>query len=727
MRAGLNRQRERAQLFAILSTGAGLAGAGAALLAAWPVSVIAEHGISASVFDYLAFWLPDMVARPGAWFGSGGPYHTWLAQSLAATGAPPAALLGVPAAGAGCAFWAWRSSGPHSFAATSHGAARFAGRNDLKRAGLLSPSGFVLGRWGRSLIRHKETLSVAILSPPGTGKTVQIISHILADHPDRAKIPGPSMIINDPKGEIYAATAGWRSSLGPVYHIRWTELEGVSWNPLSPRNLPGGREAGVLRAALLAELGEIYASPALALSQMLVLLRDHNATWRATLRDAPDFAGPLAGGRGTAAITEPLLDRVVRLQTLLAEREQYVDRLTAVAVPENVGQHWMVSGRAALAGFLLYEMATADRRAFEPSIGHMLDWLASGADPDENEEDDASGSDLTGTLLDAAIADAVANGDPARVAAELRSLRIKPDKERGSVISTAIGKLNIFRNVAIRSRTSRSDLSFDDLRGVGGRPVTVYFDIPLEDAEALGIPTGMFLQGAAAYLISQEEKVARTRPVQFILDEFWTLPKLDAITQVPALGRGQWVQLAIAGQSYAQIAAKLGNDALKILQSAMAWKLFFSQNDLDTAKLASEMIGHRTIESRSSSRTHGIGAAVADGWRTNVQRSAQGQPLIRPEEMMSLQKLDPDRRVWGELVLLVQGMQNTPIGGPGRPCRPVIWFRDRKLRRRARYRGRGFVDGPRGVAVKPWAFTEQTPEKPKPTSLAEFASRHRAP
>ena len=701
--SGLNPERDRARRCAAYSAAIGFAATAAAVLAAYPAALLAEYGLSAAVLARIASFPPDLVARPAAWLGGDGVYARWIAEGLAATGLPPVALLATPLAGAIAAAAFWRLSGPHSFAPSAHGAARFARTADLRRGGLLARSGFVLGRWGRGararLIRGTETLSVAIISPPGTGKTVHLLGHILADHPDSARIPGPSMIVNDPKGEIYGASAGWRSTLGPVFHIRWTELEGVSWNPLSPRNLAAGREAAALRAELVAELGRGYEKPAITLNQCLALLRDYNATWRRTLLDVPGTVGTVLAG---FAFDEALFERIVRLQSLYAAREQYVDRLTTVAVPENVGPHWMVSGRAALAGFLLYEMARGDRLGYEPSIGRMLDWLSAGADPGAGDEAEAFEGDLTGQLLDDAIAEARENGDPARVVSELGALRIKPDRERGSVISTAIGKLNIFRNVAIRARTSRSDIAFEDLRGIDGRPVTVYFDIPLEDAEALGIPTGMFLQGAAAYLISQDEKAARTRPVQFLLDEFWTLPKLDAVTQIPALGRGQWVQLAVIGQSFAQISDKLGKEALDILKSALAWKLFFAQNALETAKEASEMIGQRTVEMQSRSQTQGLAAAAMDGFRVNVQKSFQGVPLVRAEELMSLEKLEPAKRRWGELVLLVQGMMNTPIGGPGRPCRPAVWFRDRKLKRRGHLRRRDFIEGPAGVALKPW-------------------------
>lgn len=709
---GLNPERERATTMLTLALFAAFLVLALSLLAAFPVAVVARHGLTLPVLAQLAGWVPDLLSRPGDWLAiPDGHYARWIMRDVQTHGMPPAPLLGAAAvgvlAGVAAAQTIWHLTGPHSFAPTSHGSARFARTADLRRANLFDKSGVVLGRWGHPkrgrLIRNAETLSSMIVSPPGAGKTVHLIGHILADHPDNTKIPGPSMVINDPKGEIYSATGGWRSTLGPVYYIRWTDMQGTAWNPLSRRNMTDGEEAVQLRRQLIGELAAFYAGAPAALNKLLALLRDFDATWHRDIADNPALLGALRPN-ARPAFDGGFVDRVRDLAASYAAWEAYVDRLTAVAVPDSPGNtHWVVSGRSALAGFLFYEMARAEQEDREPSFGYMLEWLATaGIEPGQDEdENDGERNDLTAKLLDDAILEAQRYGYPARTVTELAALRSKPDRERGSVISTAIGKLNIFRNVAIRSRTSRSDFTFSDLRGSDGRPVTVYFDVPLEDAESLGIPTGMFLQGASAFLISQNEKEARSRPVQFLLDEFWTLPKMEAITQIPALGRGLWVQLVIVGQSTAQIADKLGDKALEILKSAIARKLYFALNDPGTAKEVSEAVGQRTVLLEQSSRTVGLGSGFGDAFRRNRSTSLQGLPLLRPEELLSLEKLDPEQKHWGELVVLVQGMQNRPIGGPRQPCHPVIWFLDRKLKSRAFLRRPRFVEGPRGVLLNP--------------------------
>lgn len=355
--------------------------------------------------------------------------------------------------------------------------------------------------------------STRIIGRPGTGKTLHLISEILpsrpgakrrgawplrrdqaADHSGKASIPGPSMIINDPKDQIFRATGSWRGSHGPVYSLRWNDPGAAAWNPLSAGNVTGGAEVLVVGAA----------------------------------RQRPADSALLGGA-----------DELW---------EGYVDGLAAAAVPvpEQPGkEHWVLAGRAALSGFLLFEMAQAARDGREPSFGHMLDWLApSGAAPD-----------LTEALLDLAAAEVRTFGYPERAAAELVQLRNKPRQERAAVISAAIGKLNIFRDAAIRSRTSRSDFTFADLRPRGAPAITVYIHVPLEDCRAHGVLTAMFLHGAARYLMKEAQ--LPDRPVHFLLDEFWTLPPVELLTQIPEHGASRLLRLVAVGQSEEQLARRL--------------------------------------------------------------------------------------------------------------------------------------------------------------------------
>lgn len=737
----LNKHIGRAKMWTAVSVLAALAGAYAGALIAYPTALIGERGLSAGSLDLAGRALSTLALDPALLVRT---LVQWIEAEISVRGFPPVTPIVttvVGMVGAGLAVFA--ASGPHSFRETHLGAAEWADEDFLEENDFFAKSGLVLGRFGHPLkgrpIRYPETLSMMMIAPPGTGKTVSLVSNIVSDHPDKGvATPCPSLIINDPKGEIYTKTAGYRSTLGPVYHIRWTDLEGSCFNPLSVMNIPGGDRIGPLLAGVLEGLTPVYVEPKRALAAFMIAARDFGEVWRTRCRQEPDMAfavagsmpgvervdlalDPAAAGR---RLTDELFDRVVELNGVYTSIDSYVNRLCAIAVPEGNGQmdsHWIVNGRAALSGFLLFQVfesiyETLERgEPREATFGGMLSWLASSdVDPDDKPahdlsqppdaqsvpepeaggEDDDDDDEVSRLLLNA-IAKARSRGYPARVAEELGSLRQKPPRERGSVISTAIGKLNIFKSAAIRARTSRSDLTFSNLRGLDGRPVTVYFDVPLEDAEAVGIPTGFFIEGAAAYLISQTEREARTRPVVFQLDEFWTLPKMEVIQQIPALGRGQWVQLNLIGQSDQQVALKLGEKALDVLKDAIAIRIYFAIASFKQAKEVSDSIGQITLE--QANQNNNFGLDMGDMFKGQISRSFQGVPLVRPEELMSLEKLNPGKRKWGECVIQMAGFMSRPIR-----CRPMLWFKDRTLRRRVGLRRPDFVEGPRGVWQRNW-------------------------
>lgn len=726
----LNPERAKAFRWTAASVASGLAAAVLAFPLAWPIGMAeAGGGIDIHWWRATLAYLADLPARPDYWI-----VRHWQWFSGSETLPWPLAL---PFAIAGLGIGVLLLANPHRFGLTSHGSARLAVKADLARAQLFDRCGFVFGRWGTHpsrgpLIRAYECLSMGVISPPGTGKTVLLMANVLADHPDEGvRTPGPSMIVNDPKGEMFRTTAGWRSRLGPVFRVAWGEADGTRWNPLSARNFPGGLKAQGLRLDIMTTLERLYRRPLAAFAQLFVELRDQD-DWRRRILTEPSCLGALLDNADRSALKGPLaaaLDKAVELSIVYSEREKIIDSSCTVMVSDKVGVHWCTNGRAALAGFMLYEMARAEREGREPTIGRMLDWLAGAtvggaftrnlaeikrpegdgfvdANPDlaaaaeylGATPETATGGDVdkdrVSKLLNEAIEEAKRYGYPARVENELRGLDMKPEKERGSVISTAGGALGIFKNAAVRRATSRSDFSFDDLRGAfrsdlnpRGFPVTVYIVTKLKDAESLGLVTGLLIDQAAGYLISQDDSEVRKsmRPVWILADEFWTLPKgMTSIPQIPALGRSYWVALMLVGQSWGQVAIQLGRDAVDVLKGALNYTVMFTQNDRASADDASKTIGNATIVSKSVSRSHGIGANV-NPFSSNVNSSVVSHPLMRTEDIMSMEKLDPPKRTWGKLLFLNVGMKNKPI-----VCRPPIWFKDRTMNRRA------------GLAIEDW-------------------------
>ena len=160
------------------------------------------------------------------------------------------------------------------------------------------------------------------------------------------------------------------------------------------------------------------------------------------------------------------------------------------------------------------------------------------------------------------------NGYSQRAAFELSSIANTPDKERGSILSTMDSGLIVFRNSAVRARTSQSDFSFMDVRGMKDpetgqyKPLNIYVCVSVEDARALGMITALLIEALSAWLVAHKPK-GHTRDGKeigpcdalFVLDEFPQMPKLQALIDGPAVGRGQRVSYLMIGQDLGQIKA----------------------------------------------------------------------------------------------------------------------------------------------------------------------------
>jgi type IV secretion system protein VirD4 len=123
-----------------------------------------------------------------------------------------------------------------------HGDARFAGRAEVARAGLLSdrrkPTGpsILIGRFRGAFLSLPGQLSVMLSAPTRSGKGVGVVIPNLLNWPDSA-------VVLDVKGENYEVTAGFRAEHGQAVYAfspfdeaarshRWNPLTAVRTSPL---------------------------------------------------------------------------------------------------------------------------------------------------------------------------------------------------------------------------------------------------------------------------------------------------------------------------------------------------------------------------------------------------------------------------------------------------------------------------------------------------------------
>ncbi len=854
----------------------------AATLDRWQVAMSAQYWPTDIDLDRLTAWLDYLASWTNRWLALVERDASMLVQAPAGI----FAMILASASAAAIAFYVyWVKADLNHFRRTRHGFARVATRFDYIRRNWFDHTGFILAEVRGRHVRLWETLSVLLLAPPGTGKTVQLITNILADWPDHvvswkrfgfflalsgglaavawraaqahfwiaasclgllaliaarlaikglrseARVPAPSMFVNDVKGEIRDATRSWRSQLGPTYVISWFgEDDGSptdSFNLLDPENFPGGEDIGPTRDRLLVRLREIYgrraekvdveqrqqaaekqaidaalkagqpppkfsairqtavagflaeyrvapkngapgAAPAAAataaptsqtgpvgapasgaapaspprwktaeyeaLPKLMRLRRDKPLTWLDELLQNPGLLGdPFPPGDeatqqshaiGSAAfddlclqtgrqrlqawLTEKidgrtLADDLNTYQTRIADLQKVIDRFNTFIVPDQVEQHWKVLGRAAGTGLTLCYIERCLRLAETPSYGGLIDWITqvtvSGSfspfrveiatdgngektlqrvsvpfDPDlaQAASQDVKGDQLE-VFLKSAVQEARDYGYSDRVISELNDLLLKPDKERGSVVSTFGAGIQLFKSPKIREATSTSSFRVRDFRGwrkrpdmPRGNPITIYCVIKMDDAVTVGPLTGMFISLFGNSALSERASAVKKngRPIQAYIDEFWSLPPSDVFRNIVTLGRGQWMQEYIVGQSFGQFTLQnpgaAGAASADVLKDAIAYTIIPTQAAAKTAKEIEEQIGNATVLDENYTKRFAKGADTVP-WK--------GVPLFSAQRLLNLEKLDPANGRKGEQIALIYGAKAVVIEG-----RPPCWF-----------------------------------------------------
>lgn len=650
-------------------------------LAAMPLGYLLGSGISKDTLNDVSKYFALVFERPSylysrywSWFKQLFNYHgdfsfsLWI-PILPFLSLPAGLIIGV-------------ITNPYRFQSNIHGSARLAELNDVKKMGLLDGFCIVVGKFKGYLLKLNETLSVLCCAPPGTGKTAAVVI------PTIFNSPGMSIVVNDPKPELCYNTSGARAKVGPVFIINWgmedNPAEGVyypSWNPLSPTAVPAPGPARDMyvdsMCNVLVEDPKGGADPHWSKTGRAALTGFiHFIVSKCEKARANDyFIGRVYEGKLDEEdkrvlegyyleMHDPQASRAIQnLRTNNITIDNYLPIGTWALLPEK----WI--GREACIAMILEWITEAQIKQTQ-DIKRRLDegdQMAAMADPMRD-------------LLEEAVNEARKFGYSARCIVELSQLSSMPDKERGSVLSTAFSGIGIFKNSAVVARTSFSDINFKDLRGLKDpitgefKPISVYLSVNQVDARALSVISGTFIDLMSSYLIANPPKfkhptdgVMGPFPALFVMDEFPTMPKLKAVIDGPAVGRGMKVSYLLIGQDLGQISGKYGKDDLETVISTTACKVILSQNNEVTAQRFSKMIGTMTVQTSSFSKTEGGLGKGSNPFAKNVNYSLQGVPVISTTELLSLPRFHQ--------VVLIQNYIDRPIMAES-PC----WFMDKKMK-----------------------------------------------
>lgn len=202
------------------------------------------------------------------------------------------------------------------------------------------------------------------------------------------------------------------------------------------------------------------------------------------------------------------------------------------------------------------------------------------------------------------------------------------DKTRGSYLSTIFDKLSMFSDMSICSLTSANEINFGE---IANKPTALFLQIPDEKETRHTLAAMVILQAYKALVAKANTypDLSLPRSVYFLLDEFGNLPKVHKLEQMITVGRSRKIWLALVVQSYAQLAKVYDEKSADIIKSNCNIQIFIGTTDLKTIEEFSKKCGNFSIIQRNvsfSSSNDNVGSSV----------SVKERPLIYPTELQQL-------------------------------------------------------------------------------------------
>ena len=173
--------------------------------------------------------------------------------------------------------------------------------------------------------------------------------------------------------------------------------------------------------------------------------------------------------------------------------------------------------------------------------------------------------------------------------------KTQPAKERGSTYSTIFSKISLFQDPLLAKATAYSDFSVDDFIN-GKNPISLYLIVPYNHIARIAPVFRMlitFMIKKFSDGTTNANEVKLKNPCLFLLDEFPVLGYFPDIAQNMGVLRGYGVTFFIVSQSKKQMADIYGEN--HAFFGHCKTKIVYAPNELSDAKEISEILGTRSV------------------------------------------------------------------------------------------------------------------------------------
>lgn len=205
------------------------------------------------------------------------------------------------------------------------------------------------------------------------------------------------------------------------------------------------------------------------------------------------------------------------------------------------------------------------------------------------------------------------------------------DKTRGSYLSTIFDKLSMFSDMSICSLTSANEIDFSE---IALKPTALFLQIP-DEKETRHTLASMVILQAYKQLVATANlypDLSLPRSVYFLLDEFGNLPRIHKLEQMITVGRSRKIWFALVVQSYAQLSKVYDDKSADIIKSNCNIQVFIGTTDLKTIEEFSKLCGNFSIVQRNVSFSSRASEDISSS------ASIKERPLIYPSELQQLNK-----------------------------------------------------------------------------------------
>jgi type IV secretion system protein VirD4 len=329
--------------------------------------------------------------------------------------------------------------------------------------------------------------------------------------------------------------------------------------------------------------------------------------------------------------------------------------------------HWQKTACSLLTGCIahvLYRAIKENHIATLPAVDQLL------SDPNKKAVD----------VWTEMLANTYFHGDAHPLAASAaRDQLNRPIEEAGSVLSTALSYLTLYRDPIVAKNVSRSDFRVRDLMH-SEEPVTLYLITEPVDKQRLQplmrVMLNTIVRMSATGLTfkdSQPEPSYKHR-LLLMLDEFPSNGKLEILQESLAFLPGYGIKAYLICQDINQLYAHYSRD--EAITSTCHVQCAFPPNRIETAEHLSRLTGTTTVvKDHVTTSGRGLSANVSHSTH-EVQR-----PLLTPDEAMRMKGARKDSRGMitqaGDMVVFVAGY-------PAIYGLQPLYFRHPELLRRAR-------------------------------------------